>query len=296
MFDLLGKLVDAGQYTTVTIIFITLFILIAAGVFVIYKVLSRMHLKSIKGKVAGQEYELAADDKTSKDGKPTVIVKSTDMMTFNSVVQQIIDYSVENGNQASLKRQQLYDSQMRYIKDRFDALTSSVLFEYSHIAKKSSHILDMLWNVCLRKAVIERLESICRADKLVERTKDKLIEEHRTLIDSSYQALIRELSNYLTKSDTSADGLSLSFADESLSEIVERHKSELSNAITDCLEHCWEEANSYFEELKELRRQLSSNVTNALKSYLPSDQHALIPDQWYDYDKLPPNEIVGVKL
>lgn len=297
MIDLLGKLVDAGQYTTVTIIFITILLVIAAGLFIIYKLFSRVHLKNIKGKIAGQEIELTADgEKASPFTSASVVIKSTDMLTFNSVVQQIIDYSVENGNQASLKRQQLYDSQMRYIKDRFDGLTTAILFEYSHSVSKASYILDVIWNLSLHNTIINKLENICRADKLVERSKDKLIEEHRSLIENSYPSLVMDLKKYLTKDTNDSNGISLSFIDEGLLETLDRHKIDISAAITDCLEHSWEEANSYFEELKELRKQLSNNVTNALKSYLPSDQHSMLPTEWYDYDKLPPNEIVGSKI
>lgn len=292
MIELLSKLIDAGQYTTVTIIFLIIFFIIIFGALIIYQIVKKFSFKKLKGKIAGQEFEL---DRGEDDNNPKEVIeiKSTDMLTFNSVVQQIIDYSVDNGNQASLKRQQLYDSQMRYIKDRFEGITTQILFEYNNI-EGSLGLIEVIWNTCLRNTILNKLEAICKADRLVERTKDKLIEEHRVLIDNSYQSIIREFQKYSIKNINKE--LKITFQDDSLLDVIEKHKVDLSSAITDCLSHSWDEANSYFEELKELRKQLSNNITNALKSYFPSEQHSLIPTKWYDYDKLPPNEVVGSKL
>lgn len=290
MIELLGKLIDAGQYTPVTIIFLIIFFIIIFGALIIYQIVKKLSFKKFKGKIAGQEFELGGDEDNPKE---VIEIKSTDMLTFSSVVQQIIDYSVDNGNQASLKRQQLYDSQMRYIKDRFEGITTQILFEYNNI-EGSPSLIEVIWNTCLRNAILNKLEVICKADRLVERTKDKLIEEHRVLIDNSYQSIIREFQKYSIKNINKE--LKITFQDDNLLDIIEKHKVDLSSAITDCLSHSWDEANSYFEELKELRKQLSNNITNALKSYFPSEQHKLIPTKWYDYDKLPPNEVVGSKL
>lgn len=292
MIELLGKLIDAGQYSAVTIIFLIIFFVIIFGAFIIYQFVKKLSFKKLKGKIAGQEYEFSGDE-GDNNPKEVIEIKSTDMLTFSSVVQQIIDYSVDNGNQASLKRQQLYDSQMRYIKDRFEGITTQIIFEYNNIESASS-LIEVIWNTCLRNAILNKLEAICKADRLVERTKDKLIEEHRVLIDNSYQSIIREFQKYSIKNINKE--LKITFQANSLLEVIEKHKVDLSSAITDCLSHSWDEANSYFEEIKELRKQLSNNITNALKSYFPSDQHCLIPTKWYDYDKLPPNEVVGGKL
>lgn len=292
MFEFLGKLVDAGQYTTVTILFIIVFLIIAGGLFVIYQIFSRSKMKKLK--IGNNEVEFGGD-KTTNIQAAAMPTSKTDMPTFISTLQQIIDYSVENGNQASLKRQQLYDSQMRYIKDKFDYIKSIIEYEYVDSGLKSSLVVNVLINYCFNVAIIEKLEHICKADKLIERDKSKLIEEHRSLINGAYNSLILELKKYITKS--SNDGtLQISFIDEHLFGIVEKSKDSIAEAITDCLQHSWDEANSYFNELKELRRQLSNNVTNTLKSYLSSDQHEMIPTEWYDYDKLPPNEIVGSSL
>lgn len=293
MWEFANKLADTNQYGLLTIIFITLLVLISAGLFILYRVLSRVHIKKLK--IGNNEVEM---DGTSKNSNTPAIpnpVKTTDMPTFISTLQQIIDYSVENGNQASLKRQQLYDSQMRFIRDKFENIKTLIEFEYSEVSSKTQPIVTVLLKYCFNTTIVEKLEHICRADKLIERDKSKLVEEHRSLIDGAYASLINELKKYVTKS-TESDGFGLTFVDESLFELLNKRKNDISEAITDCLQHSWDEANNYFEELKEVRKQLSENVTKALKSYLDSEQHELIPTEWYDYDKLPPNEIVGSNL
>lgn len=291
MFEFLGKLVDAGQYTAVTILFLIFFIVISVALVIVYKVF--IHAKMKKLKIGNNEVEFNSDDKT-QDFLVTTSTK-TDMPTLISTLQQIVDYSVENGNQASLKRQHLYDSQMRYIKDKFDYIKSIIEYEYVDSGFKSSLVVDILINYCFDVTIIRKLEHICKADRLLESDKSKLIEMHRPLINGAYSNLILELKKYITKPTNTSD-LQTSFIDEKLFNIIEKFKGTITETITDCLQHSWDEASSYFNELQELRKQLSTNITNTLKSYLSSDQHEKIPTQWYDYDKLPPNEIVGSNI
>lgn len=294
MWEFFNKLADTNRYGLLTIIFIGIIIIVPAALFILYKVLSKIHIKKLK--IGNSEVEIDGNSKNVENSnKIGSSVKTTDMPTFISTLQQIIDYSVENGNQASLKRQQLYDSQMRYIRDKFENIKTLIEFEYTEVSAKTQPIVSVLLKYCFNITIIEKLEHICRADKLIEREKSKLIEEHRSLIDGAYASLINELKKYVTKSTDKGD-FGLTFVDESLFELLNKRKNDISEAITDCLQHSWDEANNYFEELKEVRKQLSENVTKALKSYLDSEQHELIPTEWYNYDKLPPNEVVGSNL
>lgn len=296
MLSILEKLVDAGQFGIVSLIFVVLLILILTVCFVVYKFLSRIHLDKFKGKIAGQEIEFTTsnDNKIKNIQAAALPTSKTDMPTFISTLQQIIDYSVENGNQASLKRQQLYDTQMRHIREKFDMIKTIIIFNYSNTVR-SSELIRIILDYSFNTAIINKLEYICKADRLIERDQSKLVEEHRSLIDSGYVNLVNELKKYSEKVSASND-FQLSFLDDSLFKIVETQKNDIAAAITECLQYCWDEANSYFNELKELRQQLSANVTNALKSYLSSDQHEKIPTEWYSSDKLPPNEIVGASI
>lgn len=295
MTEIINKLIDSQQFATLTIMMLIVFLLLAGALFIVYTLVGRIHIKKLK--IGGNEIEMSEAEKQNaivmSSAQPKE--KTTDMPTFVSTLQQIIDYSVDNGSQASLKRQQLYDSQMRFIHDKFENLRTVIEFEYSEVSLKAQPIVTVLLKYCFNVTILEKLEHICRADRLTEREKDKFIEENRSLINGSYAAVVNELKKYITKSENTT-GLGLTYVDEELFTVLSKRKDDISRSITDCLEHSWEEASNYFEELKETRKILSENVTKALKSYFDSTQHELIPTDWYDYDKLPPNETVGVSL
>lgn len=295
-WEFLIKLVDSGQYFILTIIFTTIFVIISLSLAFIYKVLGKVHFKKLK--IGGNEIEMSDSAKQNELMLSTINHQDSDhdIPTLLSTFQQIIDYSVENGNQASLKRQQLYEAQMTYIKSKFESIRIMIEFEYNNILSGSHPIVSVLLKNCFDTAIISKLEYVCRADKLMERTKEKLVEEQRILIDGAYVSVVNELKKYVSKTESGTDSLSITYVDGRIFELIEKRKVEISHSVTECLEHSWDEASHYFDELKEVRKQLSNNVTNALKSFFDSRQHEQIPTTWYDYDKLPPNEVVGVTL
>lgn len=294
MFEFLGKLADAGQYVPLTIIIVLFFFIVVAAAMILFKFAANFKPKKGKLQVAGQTLEFDGTDDSPKDTITSPQQKTkTDMPTFISTIQQIVDCSVENGSAASLKRQQLYDSQMRYINDKFENIRTIIEFDYTQDHPQSVLVFAVL-KYAFNTAVIEKLEHICRADKLIERTKEKLVEEQRSLINNGYMQVINELKKYISNSTKDfTNDLHISYLDEDVLNYVKKRQDDIGRAITECLEHSWDEANTYFEEVREVRRQLSNEITRILKSYIDSDEHNQIPDNWYKEDKLPPNNVVG---
>lgn len=286
MIDFLRSLVEKEQYIVLSIwtgIIATLFI---AALLFAYKVVafiaSRIKVKSAKVKLpGGSEIELGGNGGNVQQSSS----KERDLQSFIFTVQQIINFSVENGNKASLKRQQLYDSQMRYIKDKFDGISIAIEYDYIELTKRSHQATSLLISYCINSAVVSKLDHICRMDKLVERTKERLLDEQRSLINGGYIYIVNELKKYVNADDS-----------KDMQKAFEKRKDEINKSIVECLEYCWEEANKYFEELQELQSQLNDNVLKALKSYLAEGQFDQMPETWYDKSKLPPNEVVGASL
>lgn len=286
MIDFLRSLVEKEQYTVLSIWTGIIAALFIAALLFAYKVVafiaSRIKVKSAKVKLpGGSEIELGGNGGNVQQSSS----KERDLQSFIFTVQQIINFSVENGNKASLKRQQLYDSQMRYIKDKFDGISIAIEYDYIELTKRSYQATSLLISYCINSAVVSKLDHICRMDKLVERTKERLLDEQRSLINGGYIYIVNELKKYVNADDS-----------KDMQKAFEKRKDEINKSIVECLEYCWEEANKYFEELQELQSQLNDNVLKALKSYLAEGQFDQMPETWYDKSKLPPNEVVGASL
>lgn len=293
MIEFLNKLVDAGKFGILMMLIVLAGFAIVIASFLLYKLIQTgFHYKK------GDTDVGIGGNKKGNASTAQVQIKAVDVQTFTSVVEQIVAYSIESGQQRSVKRQQLYDTQVRYIHDRLEGLKTTILYEYSNVPGHVQPVANAIFSLCLRNTIVEKLERICRADKLLEREKTQLIEENRSLIDNAAMSLTIELKKYITMSESSKANLTLEVAaiDESLLSIIEKKRSDVSKAITDCLEHSWDEAKVYFDELTELTEQLNASVTNALKSHFDLSQHNMIPTNWYSSDKLPPNEVAGASL
>lgn len=283
MIDFLRSLVEKEQYTVLSIWTGIIAVLFIAALFfasrVVKFIAERIKVKSAKVKLpGGSEIEIGGSVQQSSS-------KERDLQSFIFTVQQIINFSVENGSKASLKRQQLYDSQMRYIKDKFDGIAIAIEYDYIELTKRSHQATSLLISYCINSAVVSKLDHICRMDKLVERTKERLLDEQRSLINGGYIYIVNEIKKYVNVDDS-----------KDMQKVFEKRKDEINKSIVECLEYCWEEANKYFEELQELQSQLNDNVLKALKSYLAEGQFDQMPETWYDKSKLPPNEVVGASL
>lgn len=301
MIEFLNKLVDSGQFTLLTMMMVMAIVAIGVAGLLLYKILSKIHIKRLK---IGNN-ELVADDDSgkSKDGSgpakqpasDPVTAKAQnqaklDMKSFHSVVQQIVDYSIDNGNQASLKRQQLYVSQMRYIKDRFESLRMVIEFDYSKVrSDKSQAVLSLILESSFNKAILSKLEHICHVDGLVEKSQEKLIEEQKSLINNGYISVINELKKYTVQ----IPNIEFTIVNDELLDIIDKKKDEISKMTIDCLEHSYNEAVTYFNELKENGNQLNESIRKVLMSFLDSSEHESLKEDWYNHDKLPPNEVVG---
>lgn len=287
--SLIIQLIDShpGIFTLLVILLTSIVALLIVGIFFGLKSVWKAVKKS-KIKTGPVEIDFSVSDKAPSSTNARTLDFDE---AFITCISQVINVSVENGFDRSLKRHELFNRQISYANLRYENIISDLKTEY--INKTGSHtnikLIDMLLHFLFNDCAIKSLEKVFKADRLIEKQKDAIVSVNRQVIESvSQQILFR--AHELATSRLQSEGLSLSLIDETLIEIISDRTNEITRATTDIIEQAWELATEEMESMKGIQEDLNEKIKDVLFIYLGKEA-SNTPNNWND--SLPPNEIVG---
>lgn len=211
---------------------------------------------------------------------------------FIKALGLVIDASVQSGFNRSVKRQELFNRQLQFAHIRLDAIKSNIINEYIKETSSTSNlpIINVFLDYIFQECAYLKLESIFKADRLIEKSKETVIENNRLLIEGVADKMIHKAYE-LSQSKVSVDvaQLSVAYFDDTLIKLITSKTTEIKRAITDVIEKAYDIAVEEMDKMEELHSDLTQQINNILQSYLGNDSN--LPGSWND--ELPPNDIVG---
>ena len=205
--------------------------------------------------------------------------------SFLKCISSVVSYSIQSGFEKCTKRQELHNKQMGNVYTRFEGISSQIVNEYSGKKKTDPYIMKQIEIIieCVFKDVIYKtLEKIFKEDRLCEKTKEAIVEEHRHSVDSVMDNIIKK-TNELIIANKDLDGLV---------EILKTKKDDIKRAMIDSLEIAYDLAKEEMKFLQEEENKLNEQINNTLLMYLGKKiDKSKFPSNWND--QLPPNNIIG---
>ena len=198
----------------------------------------------------------------------------------------MVNAAVQSGFNRSIKRQELFNKQMNATDSLFEGIISSISNEYYHRKRNNCALrqVSILLQYIFKKEVYTPLEKIFKADKLCEKTKESVIEQHRFMINGITEKILK------TTSELTIIGSEI--IDEDLIEIICSKENEIKKGIIEAIEIGFDYAQEEMKGIEELQEELNKEINSALSVYLRDDYNNLnIPENWND--ELPPNSIIG---
>lgn len=266
----------------------TICILIATSLIVIsligiYKIINKISKKGGKfGPVSIPADEAKIKTEATKAAEETIVKHD---IRFIGLLSNIIQTSINNGFNKSLKRQELFDKQMQYTETVFSGIISSILVQFINDSNNLKYI-EVVLSYTFREIIYIPLERIYKADKLSEKSKEDLIEEHRSFIDTIEDRILRKIG------EIKYNDQGLNDVNSNLIKNVKNKKEEIKKGIIDCLNKAHEYAESELNQLTKLHQDLNNDIKEHLVSYFGEEFEKLqIPNNWND--DMPPNEIIG---
>lgn len=239
-----------------------------------------------KAKIAGQEIGVNIDgtDK-NQDKKSTTIELNSNNISFINVLSVIIESAVESGYRRSVKRQELFDSQIKNTRSRLNLVITKILNEYIKVLPKGNfNTVQIVLNYLFDIKVINELERIYQQDKLSEKSKEQILEINKPFINGITDTLLFEVQKFVNSNKSDFD--------DKLYTIVEKYSDEIRNAVIGSLEDAYRDALCFLNELNYIKDDFTKHITNVLTSYDPNiKKHENLPKSWDD--TMPPNSIVG---
>lgn len=271
------------------------FMTVCVGIYFLAKFLVKRYRK-VKLPGGG---ELTADGEEIK--KQEIPQELTSNKEINKIIQNnnkqliktlatIINFSVQSGFDRSVKRQELFSRQLQFAHIRLDVIKNSIINEYLKEPNASSYIkiIEVFLDYIFQECAYVKLEGIFKADRLIEKTKDALVESNRFFIENVATNMVHKAIG-LQQTKVSMENLSVSYFDDRLANLIDAKSSETKRAITDIIEKAYDIALEEMDKMNELHNDLTEKINNALLSYLGDEQD--LPPSWND--TLPPNDIIG---
>lgn len=251
-----------------------------------------------KAKIAGQEFAVNADDGKSKKTEttePQKVIEAASSVThqldmknlsFINMLTVIIESSVESGYKRSVKRQELFDVQIKNAKSRLNFVITQILNDYIKAYPKGNfNTVQIVLADIFDRVIINELEAIFRQDKLAEKSKEQILEINRSFINSSASTLLLEIGKFIN------NRTQVNF-DNSLYEIIYKYSDEIKAAVTSGLEDAYRDSLLFLNDVVKIKEEFTSTITSILTSYDPGIQkRENFPKSWND--SMPPNSIVG---
>lgn len=268
-----------AMFAFIIIILASLVILVLMGVFFLAKTVIKKGVKS-------KHFEIPAEEikkEIIQENQQIINKKETQFIECLGIV---VNAAVQSGFNRSIKRQELFNKQMNATDSVFEGIISSISNEYYHRKRNNCALrqVSILLQYIFKKEVYTPLEKIFKADKLCEKTKESVIEQHRFMINGVTEKILK------TTSELTIIGSEI--IDEDLIEIICSKENEIKRGIIEVIEIGFDLAQEEMKGIEELQNELNKEINSALSVYLRDDYNNLnIPENWND--ELPPNSIIG---
>ena len=268
-----------AMFAFIIIVLASLVILILMGVFFLAKTVIKKGVKS-------KHFEIPAEEikkEIIQENQQIINKKETQFIECLGIV---VNAAVQSGFNRSIKRQELFNKQMNATDSLFEGIISSISNEYYHRKRNNCALrqVSILLQYIFKKEVYTPLEKIFKADKLCEKTKESVIEQHRFMINGITEKILK------TTSELTIIGSEI--IDEDLIEIICSKENEIKKGIIEAIEIGFDYAQEEMKGIEELQEELNKEINSALSVYLRDDYNNLnIPENWND--ELPPNSIIG---
>lgn len=268
-----------AMFAFIIIILASLVILVLMGVFFLAKTVIKKGVKS-------KHFEIPAEEikkEIIQENQQIINKKETQFIECLGIV---VNAAVQSGFNRSIKRQELFNKQMNATDSVFEGIISSISNEYYHRKRNNCALrqVSILLQYIFKKEVYTPLEKIFKADKLCEKTKESVIEQHRFMINGVTEKILK------TTSELTIIGSEI--IDEDLIEIICSKENEIKKGIIEVIEIGFDLAQEEMKGIEELQEELNKEINSALSVYLRDDYNNLnIPKNWND--ELPPNSIIG---
>ena len=268
-----------AMFAFIIIILASLVILVLMGVFFLAKTVIKKGVKS-------KHFEIPAEEikkEIIQENQQIINKKETQFIECLGIV---VNAAVQSGFNRSIKRQELFNKQMNATDSVFEGIISSISNEYYHRKRNNCALrqVSILLQYIFKKEVYTPLEKIFKADKLCEKTKESVIEQHRFMINGITEKILK------TTSELTIIGSEI--IDEDLIEIICSKENEIKRGIIEVIEIGFDLAQEEMKGIEELQEELNKEINSALSVYLRDDYNNLnIPENWND--ELPPNSIIG---
>lgn len=268
-----------AMFAFIIIILASLVILVLMGVFFLAKTVIKKGVKS-------KHFEIPAEEikkEIIQENQQIINKKETQFIECLGIV---VNAAVQSGFNRSIKRQELFNKQMNATDSIFEGIISSISNEYYHRKRNNCALrqVSILLQYIFKKEVYTPLEKIFKADKLCEKTKESIIEQHRFMINGITEKILK------TTSELTIIGSEI--IDEDLIEIICSKENEIKKGIIEAIEIGFDYAQEEMKGIEELQEELNKEINSALSVYLRDDYNNLnIPKNWND--ELPPNSIIG---
>ena len=268
-----------AMFAFIIIILASLVILVLMGVFFLAKTVIKKGVKS-------KHFEIPAEEIKKEIIQENQQIISKKETQFIECLGIVVNAAVQSGFNRSIKRQELFNKQMNATDSLFEGIISSISNEYYHRKRNNCALrqVSILLQYIFKKEVYTPLEKIFKADKLCEKTKESVIEQHRFMINGVTEKILK------TTSELTIIGSEI--IDEDLIEIICSKENEIKKGIIEAIEIGFDYAQEEMKGIEELQEELNKEINSALSVYLRDDYNNLnIPENWND--ELPPNSIIG---
>jgi hypothetical protein len=262
-----------------TILAVILLIILAGALFGLYKILMKKGGKLGPVNIPAEQQE-ALKEEISEETKKIILNGKIELV---SCLSKIISASVKSGFDKSIIRQELFNKQTTYTRNRFNSIISNITVAYMS-SKNSATIkyLEVILKSIFREKIYIPLEKIFKEDRLAEKKLEDLIELHRSLINNIPLDVLKECSYFSNIENSSVDFIKL----------VENKQEDIKKATVDSIEKAYIFAKEEKARVEKVSEQLDEEIKNSLEGYLGNDIEKIsIPETWNN--SYPPNDIIG---
>lgn len=267
---------------TVTIIIVA--ILISGVLFGLFRGVKSIWRKTKKFKLGNNEIEFNSDNPE----KQSSAARDYDQR-LAYCLSQVIQMSVSSGFDRSVKRQELFDRQCAYANARYSNIIGEIKDTY--LREKSNinlQTIDVVLNYLFRECAVRELEVIFKADHLIEKSKDEIVENNRHIINSTAMAITLKAQE-LSISKNNNGEIQFSVIDDTLLGIIKEKATDIKKATTAIIEQAYTIAVEEMKNMSDIHAKLNKDISEVLATYFGSKNG--FPETWND--SLPPNNVIG---
>lgn len=284
----------------IIVLFIFAIAVLAVAYFAICKVCAMIaSLKGSKLKHGNTEIAIgssggSSESKPESSSSSPVIADNTESAPSDQgntkriihLITEIIQMAEDIAWKKTKYRQDLYEQQMREVSFKLESFKNHVLLDYASVNNGNNNdIVLLILNSLIKEHIETKFESIFKADKLTENTKEKVLEANRGYFNDFDTLLISSLR---TKYGSCAAINIQNFVDA-----ITKNKDLLRENSAAALDKCYDLDAKYVEETNKLNNgDLAQRVERLINTYDKTLNEELIKQHTWS-NKSAPNDVIG---